>query len=151
QDRRQGASLLARRCLGIVENGGIAHESGLRRRTMNIPQADFLVPGEFFPSPDLLRPGSLTGNHADPCAVALNYTLNPYEGYEADLRASPEDRRLIFWPAAMGHEMVADREPVLRAMFGPDFREATRIAAYQDGYDSVELRRLAVQKNLFGR
>ena len=54
----------------------------------------------------------------------------------------------------MGHER-ADREPVLRAMFGPDFREATRVAAYEQGsaivYDSVELRRRAVQKNLFGR
>ena len=47
--------------------------------------------------------------------------------------------------------MVADREPVLRAMFGPDFREATKTAAHQDGYDSVELRRLSVQKSLFGR
>jgi hypothetical protein len=118
---------------------------------MNIPQADFLTPAEFFRGPDLLRPGALPGKHVDPSAVALIYTLQPYEGDEADVRASPEDRRLIFWPAAMGHEMVADREPVLRAMFGPDFREATRIAAYQHGYDSVELRRLAVQKNLFGR
>ena len=71
----------------------------------------------------------------------------------------------------MGHEKVADREPVLRAMFGPDYKEATKDAAYQQelydkdaqdkgelvvigtklAYDSLELRRLAVQKNLFGR
>ena len=36
-------------------------------------------------------------------------------------------------------------------MFGPAFREATKVASYGDGYDAVELRRLAVQKNLFGR
>jgi hypothetical protein len=51
--------------------------------------------------------------------------------------------------------MVADREPVMRAMFGPEFREATKVAAFEHGdkivYDSVELRRLAVKKNLFGR
>jgi hypothetical protein len=47
----------------------------------------------------------------------------------------------------MGHEQVAGREPVLRAMFGPDYREVTKAAAY----DHVELRRLANQGNLFGR
>jgi hypothetical protein len=61
----------------------------------------------------------------------------------------------MFWPAGMGHEKVAGREPVLRAMFGPDFREATKAAAYEHGsqtaYDPVELRRLAKQGNLFGR
>jgi hypothetical protein len=35
-------------------------------------------------------------------------------------------------------------------MFGPDIREATREAAFGKRYDSVELRRLAVQRNLFG-
>ena len=107
---------------------------------MNIPHADFLTPAEFFRGLDLLRPGALPGKHVDPSAVALIYTLHPCEGDEADIRVSPEDRRLIFWPAATGHEKVADREPVLRAMFGPDFREATRIVAHQDGYDSVKLR-----------
>jgi hypothetical protein len=136
---------------------------------MNIPQADFLTSGEFHRGPDLLRPGTLTGKNVDPGAIAFIYSLHPYEGDEPDIQASPEDRRLIFWPATMGHEMVADREAVLRAMFGPDFREATKIAAYEQeiyetaakgelvvigkklAYDSVELRRLAVQKNLFGR
>jgi hypothetical protein len=122
---------------------------------MTIPPADFLTPAEFFRGPDLLRPGTLTGKHVDPSAIAFIYTLNPFEGDEADIRVSPEDRRLIFWPAAMGHEQVADREPVLRAMFGPAYRDATRVAAYEHGsgiaYDAVELRRLAVQKNLFGR
>ena len=119
------------------------------------PRADFLTPAELCRGPDLLRPGSLTGKHVDPAAVAFIFTLHPYDGDEADIRASPEDRRLILWPAAMGHEQVADREPALRAMFGPGFREATKVAAYERGsgvaYDSVELRRLAVQRNLFGR
>ena len=118
---------------------------------MNVPQAAFLTPAEFFRGPDLLRPAALPGQHVDPSAVALIYTLHPCEGDEADIGVSPEDRRLIFWPAATGHEKVADREPVLRAMFGSDFREATRTAASQDGYDSVKLRWLAAQTNLFGR
>jgi hypothetical protein len=118
---------------------------------MNIAQADFLTPAEFFRGPDLLRPGALPGKHVDPSAVALIYTLHPCEADEADIRVSPEDLRLIFWPAVMGHELVADREPVLRAMFGADYREVTKVAAYQNGYDSVKLRRLAAQANLFGR
>jgi hypothetical protein len=118
---------------------------------MGIAQSDFLTPAEFFRGPDLLRPGTLTGKDVDSAAVAFIYTLYPYEGEEVDIRVSPEDRRLILWPAAMGHEKVADREPVLRAMFGADFKEATRTAAHEQGYDSVELRRLAVRENLFGR
>src|SRR5580700_5482812 len=131
---------------------------------MAIPHADFLTPAEFHQGPDLLRPGTLTGKNVDPSAIAFIYTLFPYAGDESDIRATPEDRRFISWPAAMGHEQVADREPVLRAMFGPDFRDATKVAAYEheiyEGdsvvgkklcYDSVELRRLAVARNLFGR
>jgi hypothetical protein len=118
---------------------------------MALRNADFLTPAEFCRGPDLLRPGSLTGKWVDPAAIAFVFTLHPYDGDEADLRVSPGDRRLIFWPAAMGHEQVADREPVLRAMFGPDFREATKVAVYGDRYDAIELRRLAVQQNLFGR
>jgi hypothetical protein len=118
---------------------------------MSILQADFLTPAEFCRGPDLLRPGSLTGKHVDPAAVAFILTLHPYDGDEADIRVSPVDRRLIFWPAAIGHEQVADREPVLRAMFGKDYRESTRDASYGDRYDAIELRRLVVQKNLFGR
>ena len=121
----------------------------------NLAQADFLTPAEFHRGPDLLRPGTLTGKQVDPAAIAFTYTQHPYEGDDPDIRVSPEDRRFISWPAAMGHERVADREPVLRALFGPDFREATRGAAYEHGsaivYDSGELRRRAVQKNLFGR
>jgi hypothetical protein len=118
---------------------------------MTITKASFLTPAEFCRGPDLLRPGSLTGKNVDPAAVAFIYTLHPYDGEEADIQVSPVDGRLIWWPAAVGHEQVADREPVLRAMFGQDFREATTDAAYGDGYDSVELRRLAVQRSLFGR
>jgi hypothetical protein len=118
---------------------------------MAIPQADFLTPAEFCRGPDLLRPGSLTGKHVDLAAVAFIFTLHRYDGDDADIQVSPEDRRLIFWPAAMGHEQVADREPVLRAMFGPDYREATQGAICGDRYDAIELRRLAVQKNLLGR
>ena len=66
---------------------------------MNIPHADFLTPAEFFRGLDLLRPGALPGKHVDPSAVALIYTLHPCEGDEADIGVSPEDRRLIFWPA----------------------------------------------------
>ena len=122
---------------------------------MDIPQAGFLTTAEFHRGPDLLQPGSLTGRRVDPAAVAFIFTLHPYAGKEPDIRVSPEDRRLIFWPAGMGHEQVAGREPVLRAMFGPAFREATKAAAYEHGsqvaYDPVELRRLANQGNLFGR
>lgn len=136
---------------------------------MEIPQANFLTPAEFRRGPDLLRPGTLTGKNVDPGAIAFIYTLHPYEGDEPDIRVSPEDRRFIYWPAPMGHEMVADRKPVLRAMFGPDHQDSTKIAEYEQeiyetaangelvvigkklAYDSVELRRLANQKNLFGR
>ena len=65
------------------------------------PRADFLTPAELCRGADLLRPGSLTGKHVDPVAVAFIFTLHPYDGDEADIRASPEDRRLILWPAAM--------------------------------------------------
>ena len=122
---------------------------------MDILPAKFLTPAEFHRGPDLLRPGTLTGKQVDAGAVAFIYTQHPFEGDEADIRVSPEGRRLIFWPAAMGHEQVADREPILRAMFGLDFWDAVKDAAYEHGgeiaYDSLELRRLAVQKNLFGR
>ena len=138
---------------------------------MDIPQAKFLTSAEFHKGPDLLRPGTLTGKNVDAGAVAFIYMLHPFKGKEPDIKVSSKDRHFIFWPAAMGHEKVADRERVLRAMFGPDFREATKDAAYereiydpaaqakgelvvigkQLAYDSLELRRLAVQKNLFGR
>lgn len=122
---------------------------------MDIPRADFLTTAEFFRGPDLLRPGTVTGKRVSPDAVAFIYTLFPYEGGEPDIQVSAEDRRFIFWPAHLGHEQVADRETVLLSMFGDDFREATKDAAYEHGggiaFDSVELRRLAVQKNLFGR
>jgi hypothetical protein len=128
---------------------------GAANVSTNLAQAEFLTPAEFHQGPDLLRPGTLTGKHVDPAAIAFIYTLHPYHGDEADIRVSLENRRLVFWPAAMGHEKVADREPVLCAMFSPDYRDATRDAAYErEGgivYDAVELRRLAVQKNLFGR
>lgn len=117
---------------------------------MNFPQANFLSTAEFHRGPDLLRPGTLTGKQVDLDAIAFIYTLHPYGGEEPETRVSPEDDHLIFWPAPMGHERVADGEPVLRAMFGPEFREAAKVAACQhDGgiaYDTVELRRLAVQK-----
>jgi hypothetical protein len=130
---------------------------------VDIPQADFLTPGEFCRGPDLLRPGSLTGKHVDPTAIAFIYTLLPLHGDESEIQVSPADRHLIYWPASIGHEMIADRESVLRAMFGADYREATKAAAYprqscepdaSDArlvYDTIEPRRLAVQKNLFGR
>jgi hypothetical protein len=128
---------------------------GAANVSTNLSQADFLTRSEFHRGPDLLRPGTLTCKHVDPAAVAFIYTQHPCEGDDPDIQVSPEDRRFISWPAAMGHERVADREPVLRAMFGEDFREATKVAAYEHeakiAYDSVELRRLAVQRNLFGR
>ena len=137
----------------------------------DIPQADFLTTAEFHRGPDLLRPGTLTGKNVDSAAIAFIYTLHPFKGKEPDVRVSPKDKHFISWPAPMGHEKVADRERVLRAMFGPDFREATKDAAnvqeiYDKGaqdkgelvvigtklaYDSLELRRLAVERNLFGR
>jgi hypothetical protein len=82
---------------------------------MDIPQAGFLTPAEFDP------------------AVAFIFTLHHYDGDEADIQMSPVDRRLIFWPAVVGHEEVADRGSVLRAMVGANFREATRVPAYGDG------------------
>ena len=110
-------------------------------------------------------------------AVAFIYAAFPYAGQDSDIRVSDEDARLIYWPAAIGHEQDTDREPVLRALFGPGFLHATKDAAYNQeiyetdeqgdlrksaegglvvigkrlAYDTVALRRLAVQKNLFGR
>src|SRR5262245_20192721 len=144
-----GCGGLARLRHGLGPDEGV----GAANVSTNLAQADFPTPAEFHRGPDLLRSDTLTGKQVDPAAIAFIYTLYPYEGDEPDIQVSPEDRRLIYWPAAMGHERVADREPVLRAMFGPDFREATRVAAYEHGsaivYDSVELRRRAVPKNLF--
>jgi len=137
----------------------------------DIPQAKFLTTAEFHKGPDLLRPGTLTGKNVDSAAVAFIYTLHPMKGKEQDIRISSKDKHFISWPAPTGHEKVADREPVLRAMFGEDFKEDTKDAAYQQeiydpaaqdkgelvvigtklAYDSLELRRLAVQRNLFGR
>jgi len=122
---------------------------------MKIPRASFLTDAEFHRGPDLLRPGTLTGTNVDPGAVAFIYCAFPYSGDEADIRVSP-DRHVISWPAPMGHERVSDREPVLQAMFGDNFRDATKVAAYESlgkklVYDSLELRRLAVARNLFGR
>src|SRR5262245_32568131 len=144
-----GGRARLRHGLGPDEGVGAANVS------TNLAQADFLTPAEFHRGPDLLRPGTLTGKQVDPAAVAFIYTQHAYEGDDPDIRVSPADCHFISWPAALGHERVAEREPVLRALFGPDFREATRVAAYEHGsaivYDSVELRRRAVPKNLFGR
>jgi hypothetical protein len=138
---------------------------------MDIPQASFLTTAEFHRGPDLLRPGTVTGKNVEPGAIAFIYCAYSFDGEEPDFQVSPKDSHFIFWPAPMGHEKVADREAVLRAMFGPDFRDATRDAAYEQelydpgaqdkgelvvvgrqlAYDSLELRRLAVQRNLFGR
>lgn len=133
----------------------------------DIPQAHFLTTAEFYRGPDLLRPGTVTGKNVDAAAIAFIYCAFPYAGDEPDIRVSPDDACFIFWPAPMGHEKVADREPVLRALFGPNFVEATKDAAYQQeiygpgselvvigtklAYDSLELRRLAIKHNLFGR
>ncbi len=140
-------------------------------------QATFLTTAEFCRGPDLLRPGTLTGKNVSAGAIAFIYCSHPYAGDEADVRVSLHDAHLIFWPAPMGHEKVADREPVLKALFGPDYLEATATAAYdreiyqtdEDGklkntaegelvvvgkklaYDAIELRRLAIKENLFGR
>lgn len=144
---------------------------------MDIPHANFLTTVEFCRGPDLLRPGTLTGKNVDPAAIAFVYCAFPYGGAEIDIRVSDVDNRLIFWPAAMGHEKAIDRESVLPALFGPDFGNAINDAAYEreiyetdengtpktsaDGelivvgkklaYDAVELRRLAIRQNLFGR
>lgn len=138
---------------------------------MDIPQAKFLTSAEFHKGPDLLRPGTLTGRNVESGAIAFIYTLHPLKGKVPDICVSSKDKHFISWPAPMGHEKVADREPVLRAMFGSDFQEATKDAAYEQeiydtaaqnkgelviigkklAYDALELRRLAVQRNLFGR
>jgi hypothetical protein len=140
---------------------------------MNIPNANFLTTAEFCRGPDLLRPGTLTGKNVSAGAIAFISTLFPFAGNESDIRASDVDAHFIHWPAAMGHEKVADREPVLQALFGPNFREATAAAAYEQeiyetddqgnlkselivigkklAYDALELRRLAIKQNLFGR
>jgi hypothetical protein len=77
---------------------------GAANVSTNLGQADFLTPAEFHRGPDLLRPGTLTGKQVDPAAIAFTYTQHPYEGDDPDIRVSPEDRRFISWPAAMGHE-----------------------------------------------
>src|SRR4029079_17299732 len=123
---------------------------------MDIPQANFLTTAEFHRGPDLLRPGTLTGRSVDVNAIAFIHTDFAYAGNETDIRVSEVDAHFIWWPAPMGHERVADRESVLRALFGPDFRNATAAASYEQEietgkrliYDPVELRRLAVAKNL---
>ena len=148
-----------------------------RVKNMNLPNANFLTTAEFCRGPDLLRPGTLTGKNVSAGAIAFIYCAFPYGGAESDIRVSDGDAHFIYWPAAMGHEKVADREEVLRALFGPEFRQATKEAAYDQeiyetdeqgnlrksaegglivigkrlAYDTVALRRLAVQKNLFGR
>ena len=115
----------------------------------------------------------MTGRSVDPSAIAFIYTLHPFEGEDDDIRISPTDPRFISWPAPIGHEQITDREPVLLALFGQDFTQITKDAAYEQpiyetddlgnvkselivvgkkiAYDSVELRRLAVKENLFGR
>jgi hypothetical protein len=144
---------------------------------MDIPQANFLTASEFHRGPDLLRPGTLTGKNVDANAIAFIYTAFPYGGDESDILVSEVDAHFIHWPAAIGHEQMADRESVLKALFGAGFRDATAVVAYErevyendeqgnpkttaEGdlivagkkvvYDSVELRRLAIQQNLFGR
>ena len=144
---------------------------------MDIPPANFLTTAEFCRGPDLLRPGTLTGKHVSASAIAFIYAALPCEGADPEIAVSQLDPCFMFWRAALGHEQVTDREPVLRALFGPDFRQATKDAAYEQeiyetdeqgdlrksakgelivigqklAYDSVAMRRLAVQKNLFGR
>ena len=148
-----------------------------RVKNMNLPNANFLTTAEFCRGPDLLRPGTLTGKNVSAGAIAFIYMAFTYSGAESDIRVSDVDAHFIYWPAAMGHERVADRESVLLALFGPNFREAAAPAAYlreiyetDDGgnlkhgadgelvvigkklaYDAVELRRLAINENLFGR
>src|SRR4051794_20881835 len=95
---------------------------------MNLPNANFLTTAEFCRGPDLLRPGTLTGKNVSAEAIAFVYTAFPYCGAESDIRVSEVDAHFIHWPAAMGHEKVADREPVLLALFGADFRVATAAA-----------------------
>ena len=152
-------------------------ETGPYDENLNLPNANFLTPAEFGGGPDLLRPGTRTGKNVSPDAIAFVYTAFPFAGDDGDLRLSPLDARLVSWPAAMGHEQVADREPVLRALFGPDYQAATASVAYEHevyetdeggqpkrnaegelivigkklAYDAVELRRLAIKENLFGR
>jgi hypothetical protein len=144
---------------------------------MDIPQANFLTTAEFHKGPDLLRPGTLTGKNVDPSAIAFIHTAFPFSGNEIDIRVSAADSHFIFWPAVMGHEKAIDRESVLPALFGPYFRGAINDAAYERevyeldehgtprtsaegelivigkrvAYDAVELRRLAIKTNLFGR
>ena len=142
-----------------------------KAKSCPFPQANFLTTAEFHRGPDLLRPGTLTGKNVESGAIAFIYCAFPFEGQEPDIRVSSKDSHFISWPAPMGHEKVADREPVLRALFGPDFRDATKVAVYereiydadaqergelvvigkQLAYDAIELRRLAVERNLFGR
>jgi hypothetical protein len=126
---------------------------------------DFLTSAEFHRGPDLLRPGSLTGTNVSAGTIAFVFTAFPYDGIDPDIRASEHDHHFICWSANIGHERIIDREAVLMALFGPDFREATKMASYElplyetddpgkpsrFAYDSVELRRLGVQRNLFGR
>ena len=86
---------------------------------MSLPQAHFLTTAEFHRGPDLLRLGTLIGKNVESGAIAFIYCAFPFDGQEPDILVSSKDTHFISWPAPMGHEKVADREPVLRALFGP--------------------------------
>lgn len=144
---------------------------------MDIPQANFLTTAEFCRGPDLLRPGTLTGKNVDPSAVAFIYCEFPFAGADADIQVANADAHLIYWHAAIGHEKMIDRRSVLPALFGSKFENAIKDATYEreiyeldehgtprtsaEGefivvgkkfvYDTIELRRLAIRQNLFGR
>jgi hypothetical protein len=120
-----------------MESGEPSSQTGAT--IMNLPNANFLTTAEFCRGPDLLRPGTLTGINVCAGTIAFIYTAFPYVGQESDIRVSDTDPHFIHWPAAMGHELVADREPVLLALFGPGFRNAAVAAAYERAiYESHE-------------
>lgn len=121
---------------------------------MNITPTDFLTERELSRGPDLLRPGTATG-HLGNGRIAFIY---------AQYGDEPA-YRLFSVPAAVGHEQFICRRDVLEAMFGDELAKIEAETSYERAIfdeqgketrkivelDHIEIRKLAMEKNLLGR
>lgn len=124
---------------------------------------EFLRPSELAHGPDILRPGTRNA-HLGRGQVAFITTRY----------ADAEGRRFFHRPASVGHERFITEPEVLKAMFGPCLDAIQeKVTSLHDEYtelktesggtryeptggkkvvlDHFEVRRLAVEENLFGR
>jgi acyl carrier protein len=115
---------------------------------------NFLKTRERFCGPDLLRPGSTTGNLGQG-KIAFIYSQFPDDSGE----------RLFTAPALIGHEQIVMRPNVQKALFGKSLPVVLESASYLrtlcdeagqeigtvTDVDRWEVRRRALQKNLLGR